>query len=1384
VLTVLCQLAFGVTAAAAPAAPPSGVDTPLSAAPATHPPAVPAAQRAAVLGDDWRSSKDLAWFTAGDQRGLHVMVATAASGYAWRTAATLSEPGFDADQWIGNACVTGSGRRLVVVYAPRAFTNRAELSGRGGFTAVVDLATGAVRKLAVQTSLAYFNPGCGTGETAVLTQEDDAARTRLLRLDAATARTSAPIESAGQLTSAVPVAGGIAAADRDALVWVDGRGKRSLLSPAKGVPYELTPDAGGGLVYLDRTGGAPTARRVAGLVTGRQPVTAATTLATGAPDLRRGTGGAVFVTGKVTVAGALPSAVRRLDVAARAETSTTGRLAVTEVRRADNPDPRTPVNDPSLPRMLNVSAAALTTGKPVTFTVDPAAHPAAGGGNLPSPALAGGVKQAASPTDPIDTDRWCSVPRNDPANQAYQPKPRQVEWAVDQAVRGALTVSRPANWKNLGMPAYTPQGLLPRPGLDGGGFVPAQIMLGILAQESNLWQASSVALPGVTANPLVGNFYGRSIYDDNPADDWDIHWDESDCGYGLSQVTDGMRLAGHEKPGETARPYQTQRAIGLDFAANVAAGLQILEGKWNEVKRAGLFVNDGDPQYIENWFFAAWAYNSGFHPDAHDGAAWGVGWANNPANPRFLPGREPFLEYGYDDARHPQDWPYPEKVIGWAGHPIEALEAPDTIVSGYRQAWWNSVSDRIGAKPLPERFCNNNNSCDINGSYPNDLGEPAGPCMRRDLTCWYHTPVVWKSDCAQQCGHELLRFDPGYAYQDDGTSYPPLCNLTGLPADARIIDDVPDNAPVVRPDCSGHPWHNAGKLTLTFAASGATYPSKVDTHQIGGGFGGHFWFAHTQGPNGAMLGVSADWKASESYSGPMKVYVALPDHGAQTPAAHYVVKTARGDRHRVISQPGQGNRWVPIGTFMFDGVPEVTLDNSTPTGTGDDDIAFDAVAFAPVAGDFHEETVEAVAEFDEDQNIDADIPGSWLGGPLSSATDLRDWGVETTDDILSMGDCPPETVGDCLLPGTRHAMAAWRAEIDLAGDDPVNHPDGHSVGDWIGFAQPFTDRPATDQRPAAFDDDNRYKIKNSATVSFVSDPNGHVVPGSEYVTYDNRTGNTHLPRFVRDLFQALSSDYAISPPDLRYTMPDLNARDGVWRTADPVRTGALPGRQYAWGGKAPVLVNAAGAPSSTDATCVRALTASGGSIGYRPMLSQSGPTDKFDDWVTTIEDDDATPGPVKDLVSDIQDMFFNPGGIPGGDASIFRAAPPIWQQLDFEACADGTVRRSADVAGGSSPVLRASYMPDEYLYHNGRAIDLNGTDTGASRPILTGDFRRFSHDPYAHPEENPYGACDPVRGDRTGNPWNLTFDDGAGADPPFNTFCHDRAAKPDPGYTG
>ncbi|MFI1192668.1 hypothetical protein ACH4T9_05280 [Micromonospora sp. NPDC020750] len=104
------------------------------------------------------------------------------------------------------------------------------------------------------------------------------------------------------------------------------------------------------------------------------------------------------------------------------------------------------------------------------------------------------------------------MPRNDPMTQAYQPNREQMEWAADLAVRGQLTFQRPANWSNNGLPAYSPQGMFPSLALSGGGFVPAQVFLGILAQESNLLQASFHVVDGLAGNPLTSlGYYGLDL---------------------------------------------------------------------------------------------------------------------------------------------------------------------------------------------------------------------------------------------------------------------------------------------------------------------------------------------------------------------------------------------------------------------------------------------------------------------------------------------------------------------------------------------------------------------------------------------------------------------------------------------------------------------------------------------------------------------------------------------------------------------------------------------------------------------------------------------------------------------------------------------------------
>jgi hypothetical protein len=978
--TALLVVTLSPPARAAGPPSPSGGLSKAAAAKAPSPDAVPPGDRDRLLPADWRTSDDVAWTTSGDSTGLHVLTATAKTGYAWRTTASLAEPGFDADAWIGNACLTGSGRRLVVVYAPRTFTNKADLFDRGGFTAVVDLRTGTVTKLPVRSSLAYFNPGCGTGETAVLTQyggarvDDPAVRrleSRLIAVDAAKGTVGKPVLLPTELSSPVPVDGGVVAAGAGRLVRVDVDGDLRGLAATTGVAFRLAADADGGVVFLDRHRDRARVNRIR-----LDRAASVTTLAEGGlteVGLTTGARGRVFLTGTPTSVGRLPAAVRRVDAPMGSAVSTTGALALARVGWARGADPRVPVDDGGAARDVAIEARSLTRGSALSFQVTPdASMPGARavGGRIPHPTLRsaparsarGAVRALGSPNDPVEEERYCSVPRNDPRNQAMQPKPRQVEWAVNQAILSTLDVARPANWKNLGMPAYTPQGLFPPGDLLGGGRVPAQVMLGIIAQESNMWQAPSFVLPGATGNPLIGNFYGRDVYNESASDDWDIRWDKADCGYGVAQVTDGMRKAGFQKPGETPYDYQVQRAVALDFAANVAAGLQILHAKWNQVHAAGIRVNNGDPAKLENWFMAVWAYNSGFHPNLGNGEPWGVGWGNNPINPRYDPQRAPFLELTYNDARTPQKWPYPEKVMGWAGHPVEINESPTTMVAGYRAAWWISEAERARVKPPLDLFCDDNNQCQPGATQqptaPGLEEEPPGPCLhqdsqgRFDLKCWYHDSVQWKGGPGTSCiacGNEVLRFDADYPYQEDGASYPPNCAT--MPSTWRIIDDVPNGIPSVRPDCP-RSWTNTGTFTFDFPADGVgNYPAKVDLHQIGGGFGGHFYFGRTRTAEayGGKLRVNATWRLNGSgANGWHRIKVALPDHRAWTLQADYVINLGDGrTRHRVINQAVKTNTWVDLGVFNLSGQASVTLSTVTLDGIGEDSIAFDAVAFIP-----------------------------------------------------------------------------------------------------------------------------------------------------------------------------------------------------------------------------------------------------------------------------------------------------------------------------------------------------------------------------------------------------------------------------------------------------
>jgi hypothetical protein len=758
-------------------------------------------------------------------------------------------------------------------------------------------------------------------------------------------------------------------------------------------------------------------------------------------------------------------------------------------------------------------------------------------------------------------------------------------------------------------------------------------------------------------------------------------------------------------------------------------------------------------------------------------------------NPKYDPNR-PFFNADPHDAAHPQDWPYPEKIIGWAAYSIATADGP-----GFRPAWWVTAADRLAAKPPRTWFCMPSaNHCDPSQSVkPNDpdvSGEPAGPCVNTntsglyDLHCWWHETGPSYRDCSQvSCGNELLRFDTTYPEQPDGTHNEPNCSTAGLPAGAMVIDELADGIPSVRRKndgtvCQRPATQGTFKLEFTMDAH-SSFPSKVDFHQRGAGFGGHLWygFTHEPGVDGNIFGVKGTWKLNGAINGPAQVLVHVPDTGSEARVI-YNVKTANGVRSRTLNQASTTNRWASLGAFMFNAAPEVTLSNLlSGGGSGDKAIAWDAVAIAPIVGTYAEHTVEADAVFDENQNVDTAAP-AWLAGPLANRQTLYDWGNLRSSGLTALPECSQVPTSGCSTAEMRNLGAAWNAEIVRSGTDPVNHPAGSSIARWIRFAQPYTDRPTSPARPASFDDFDHFKIKSKATVSFVYAPTGKIVAGSEWVEYENRTGNTHLPTFVTDLFKAVQNAYGIAPPDLSFSAADLNIHNGASTYVNPVTSGTLPGRAYAYAGTALQPFSNVTPTDWSNANCVLSHYVSGGSIGYRPMLGFSGPSANFQAWVNKLKNDIRVSLPVSNLAQDLFDMFFNRGSVPAANASIFSVAPPIWQELFFLTCSDGSIRQY-----NSAPLLRSSWMPDQYLYHNGTAILANGNPSSDGQAWIKGRFDKFSSMPVIS-GEHPFGDCD-ANTDRSGNPWNISPTElqDAGVNPAHAHFCENKNDPIDPAYS-
>ncbi len=888
----------------------------------------------ASLGPDWAGSKDQLVAGAGDRSGFHLFVARERDAFAWSNLTTLNAGLPDVGNWTGSVCVTGSGKRAVAVYAPTSYSNKPELATKGAYVAVVDLTSGKAVPLKERVQLAYYNPSCGAGERVLVTRPTDVDQqtTEVIAIDAAAGKVTSTVRLAGQFTNAAPAAEGDYGILRGGLHRLRA-GKLTKLADPGGQPFAVRVTAAGAVDVLtvDEAKPGVEARASAHRYDGRRHTVLGTGRATGL-ELVGLSGGRNALVGDIAGIRRHPADLVLLKAGDKTRVaSREGHLLLMSASPAETgqADRRT---------RLDVTVRATRSGRESRHTVTttpkaPAdvAAPRAGRRQAPSAQITGEVI-----TNPFFRPT-CAVPRNDIRRQVLQPSANQVEWAVDLAVQGKLTVSRPANYLKTGGPAYTPQGLFPLP---SGPRVPAQVMLAVLAQETNMAQASWHAAPGDGGNPLVSDYYGSRS---SSSWGWDyIDYSSSDCGYGISQVTDGMTW-------DSTKWTEAERvAISSDYAANIAAGLRILVEKFNQVQSLGISVNTNDPRYIENWFLAVWGYNSGVHPQGEPGANdnYGLGWFNNPANPSYPANRTPFLRINTDDASHPSDWSYPERIMGWAEVPQWQWIDP---VTKYSKPLFGSSSNQLS---LPSRyqFCGAANNC-----------SPFGDNSGCDESCWWHGSTSWASEAAPLSTEKLV-YAVGSAEPAVKAVYPKRCTPFSA-SGALVVDDLKDSS--INPlGCAGQSW--GGKFTLRLGApagDGNSFYADIDVHQLGAGYLGHMWFTHSVDDSDAPLHqVVGTWTPNiRSGIKSWDIVVHLPSHGANETAAEYLIQPGIGiyndprdqERTCVVNQDSatQGaDRWVSLGRHTLGPRARVQLSNRITGANGEVDIAWDAMAFVPATG--------------------------------------------------------------------------------------------------------------------------------------------------------------------------------------------------------------------------------------------------------------------------------------------------------------------------------------------------------------------------------------------------------------------------------------------------
>ncbi|MFE9421729.1 RHS repeat-associated core domain-containing protein [Kitasatospora sp. NPDC006697] len=914
----------------------------------------------------------------GDQAGYHLAVARGGSGYNWHEVALLRPAGISDDSWTGYQCTSGDGKFAAVTVLPAGAVNQAEARDHGAFAYSVSLTDGTVKPLAAGVALKYHSPGCGTADLATFTSNPGTGQqsTQLLTADLAAGTVLRTTTVDAQVTSVVPTADGPVGVIGANLVQIPDSGEPKQLAAVKGSAFDLRPLADGALGLVTVRPGDPRAtvlkehggkltevgsgpRDAVQLLPGRagKPVAVGTDKLDGKAGLvAAGTHGLPLGVGAVSLdGGAVLGPGPQTDAATPLVVATAGSTPL-QRGKADN------------------SATASTVLPNTTVGTDPLAGPAKPGQSPPGASPDPARPQAAAPdlTAANTTTPKCAVPRLTENRQVMQPSAAQVEWAIQMAEQGLLTgtqYTRPANFANLGLVAYAPNGDFPRiplqhPAGDTWDSVPRSVYQAIVAQESNFSQASWHSLPGVPGDPQIADYYGAG------GTVTQLDYSKADCGYGLGQVTAGMSA------GDGTYSVHGQWKIAVDYQENVAAGLQILENTWNKLYSMGALVNGGDPRYLENWYLAAWAYNSGIQPTAAYGnttnctpsatctgpdGTWGLGWGNNPMNPDYPPNRTPYLSTTYDDARHPGSWPYEERIMGWIGSPI--LRSTGTAFApAYAKPTYHGGKSWLQI-PAISTFCTADDKCDP--SYVNSSNPSISYCTLADRECWWHSSAGWVPDCTTTCTTSDYSWSSGSTEPSQSNPHPPTCNLdtSKVPTSSNgapiIVDESQSYPPLNLVGCANPNWSQGGTFGYSFGTNSAGAPlGAIDTHQLGVGFGGHILFTHTVDGSDPSQVDTGTWTPNLPSLQYYKIKLHLPATGATATNVVYTINPGGGVSPWKIrvNQDWGSEQWVTIGTFAMQNGGNVQLTNKSDVpATGNVnyanyDVAFDAIAFLPMGG--------------------------------------------------------------------------------------------------------------------------------------------------------------------------------------------------------------------------------------------------------------------------------------------------------------------------------------------------------------------------------------------------------------------------------------------------